>query len=188
MGFLNYYRRYVKNFSRIAKLIYDLVKMTSQPSQEAQQDRTKKGCSTNSQLPSKHPVDWTDIHQSALETLIDLIKSAPVMAYPDFQKPLVLHTDELKDGLGAVLYQYQDETLLVVAYGSRSLTPAEKNYHLHSGMLEFLALKWAICDQFRDYLYYASSFKVSTDNNPPHLCTVLIKTKRHWVALDWGAG
>ena len=46
MGFLNYYHRYVKNFSRIAKPTYDLVKMAIQPSQEAQQDRTKKGCST----------------------------------------------------------------------------------------------------------------------------------------------
>ena len=35
----------------------------------------------------------TDIHQSALRTLIDLIKSAPVMAYPDLQKPFVLYTD-----------------------------------------------------------------------------------------------
>ena len=183
MGFLNYYRRYVKNFSRIANPIYDLVKMASQPSQEAQQDRTKKGCSTNGQLPSKYPMDWTDIHQSVLETLIDLIKSAPVMAYPDFQKPLVLHTDELKDGLGAVLYQYQDETLLVVAYGFRSLTPAEKNYHLHSGMLEFLALKWAICDQFRDYFYYASSFKVSADNNP--LTYVLSSSKLNVTGLHW---
>ena len=166
MGFLNYYCRYVKSFSRIAKPIHDLVRMTSQPSQEAQQDRTKKGCSTNGQLPSRHPVDWTDIHQSALETLIDFITSAPVMAYPDFQKPFVLHTDTSKDGLGFVLYQYQDKTLHVVAYGSRSLTPAEKKYHLHSGKLEFLVLKWAICDQFQDYLYYARSFKVYTDNNP----------------------
>ena len=47
MGFLNYYSRYVKNFSRIAKPIYDLVKMASQPPQEGQQDRMKKGCSTN---------------------------------------------------------------------------------------------------------------------------------------------
>lgn len=31
--------------------------------------------------------------------------------------------------------------------------------------LEFLALKWAICKQFRDYLYYAPSFVVFTDNN-----------------------
>ena len=183
MGFLNYYRRYVKNFSRIAKPIYDLVRMASQPSQEAQQDRMKKGCRTNGQLPSRHPVDWTDIHQSALETLIDLITSAPVMAYPDFQKPFVLHTDASKDGLGAVLYQYQDETLRVVAYGSRSLTPAEKNYHLHSGKLEFLALKWAICDQFRDYLYYAPSFKVYTDNNP--LTYVLSSAKLNATGLRW---
>ena len=159
MGFLNYYRRYVKNFSRIAKPIYDLVKMASQPPEEGQQDRTKKGCSTYGQLPVRHPVDWTDIHQSALEALIDLITSAPVIAYPDFQKPFVLQTEASKDGLGAVLYQYQDEILRVVAYGSRSLTPAEKNYHLHSGKLEFLALKWAICDRFRGYLYYTPSLK-----------------------------
>ena len=47
MGFLNYYSGYVKNFSRIAKPIYDLVKMASQPPQEGQQDRMKKGCSSN---------------------------------------------------------------------------------------------------------------------------------------------
>ena len=35
----------------------------------------------------------TDIHQSALRTLIGSIKSAPVMAYLDLQKPFVLHTD-----------------------------------------------------------------------------------------------
>ena len=182
MGFLNYYRRYVKNFSRIAKPIYDLVKTPSQFPQEAQQNRTKKGCSTNGQLPAKHPVDWTDIHQSALETLVDLITSAPVMAYPDFQKPFVLHTNASKDGLGVVLYQYQDEILRVVAYGSRSLTPAEKNYHLHSEKLEFLALKWAICDQFRD-LYYAPSFKVYTDNNP--LTYVLSPAKLNATGLRW---
>ena len=46
------------------------------------------------------------------------------------------------------------------------MNKAERNYHLHSGTLEFLALKWAICEQFRDYLYYANSFTVYTDNNP----------------------
>ena len=97
------------------------------------------------------------------------------MAYPDFQKPFVLHTDASKDGLGALLYQYQDEILRVVAYGSRSLTPAEKNYHLHSGKLEFLALKWAIC--------YAPSCKVYTDNNP--LTYVLFSAKLNATGLHW---
>ena len=86
-------------------------------------------------------MDWTDIHRSALWTLINSITSAPVMAYPDFQRLFVFHKDTSKDGLGAVLYQYQDDIFRFVAYGSRNLTPAEKNYHLHSGKLEFLALK-----------------------------------------------
>ena len=52
------------------------------------------------------------------------------------------------------------------SYASRALLAAEKNYHLHAGKLEFLALKWAITDQFRDYLYYCPKFTVFTDNNP----------------------
>ncbi len=88
------------------------------------------------------------------------------MAYPDATDPYILRTDASKNGLGAVFYQKQDDVLRVIAYGSRTLTPAEKNYHLHYGKLEFLALKWAICDHFRDYLYYSSPFEVFTDNNP----------------------
>ena len=104
-------------------------------------------------------------------------------AYPNFEKLFVLHTDAPKDGLGAVLYHHQNDILCIVAYGSRTLTPAEKNYHLHSGKLEFLALKWAICDQFRDYLYYAPSFKVYTDNNP--LTYVLSSAKLNATGLRW---
>ena len=92
-SFLNYYRRYVKNFSRTAKPIYDLVKTPSRFPQEVQRDKPTKDRSNNGQLPAKHPVDWTDINQSALRTLIDSITSATVMAYPDFQGPFVLHTD-----------------------------------------------------------------------------------------------
>ncbi len=95
------------------------------------------------------------------------LTSPPILAYPDFKQDFVLHTDASKDGLGAVLYQPdKDGTLRVIGYGSRTLTPAEKNYHLHAGKLEFLALKWAVCDHFRDFLFYAPSFTIFTDNNP----------------------
>ena len=87
-----------------------------------------------------------------METLIDSITTVPMMAYPDFQKPFVVHTSASKDGLAAVLYQYQDDILCVVAYGSRSLTPGEKNYHVLSGKLEFPALKRLVCGQFQDPL------------------------------------
>ena len=183
MGFLNYYRRYIKNFSKIAKPIYDLIKITDHPSEESMREKPRQGKKNPSQLPPRHPVVWTSSHQSALDKLIDCLTCAPVMAYPNFEKPFVLHTDASKDGLGAVLYQHQNDILRVVAYGSRTLTPAEKNYHLHSGKLEFLALKWAICDQFRDYLYYAPSFKVYTDNNP--LTYVLSSAKLNATGLRW---
>lgn len=64
------------------------------------------------------------------------------------------------------------------------LTPAEQNYHLHSGKLKFLALKWAICDKFKDYLFYAPHFTVFTDNNPltyVHSTAKLNAVGQRWV-------
>ena len=60
---------------------------------------------------------------------------------------------------------------------------SREDYHLHSGKLKFLVLKWPICDQFRDYLYYAPSFKVFTDNNP--LTYVLSSVKLNATGLRW---
>ena len=68
--------------------------------------------------------------------LIHRLTSPPVMASPDFTKPLVLHTE----GLGAVLYQEEDGKLRVLGYASRTQTPSEKNYYMHTGKLEFLAI------------------------------------------------
>lgn len=75
--------------------------------------------------------------------------------------------------------------MVVTGYGSRTLTPPEKNYHLHSVKLEFLALKWAICERFQDYLYHAPHFMVYTDNNPLNyiLSTAKLNATGHrWVA------
>ena len=67
-------------------------------------------------------------------------------------------------GLGAVLYQQQDDgTTRVIAFASRSLSNFEQRYH--SSKLEFLALKWAIHERFHEYLC-GSNFEVYTDNNP----------------------
>lgn len=59
----------------------------------------------------------------------------------------------------------------------------EQNYHLHSGKLEFLALKWAICDKFRNYLFYAPSFQVYTDNPLTHVMSTakLTAVGHRWV-------
>ena len=80
------------------------------------------------------------------------------MAYPDFQLPFFITCDASNSGLGVVLYQTQDGVDKVISYASRTLSEAEKNYHLHSGKLEFLALKWAITERFSDYLHYGPPF------------------------------
>lgn len=90
-------------------------------------------------LASNHGVTWTGEHQKRLDMLIHRLTSPPVMAFPDFTKPFVLHTDASQEGLGAVLYQEQDGKLRVLGYASRTQTPSGKNYHMHAcaGILEF---------------------------------------------------
>ena len=163
LGLLSYYRRYVPNFAQKAKPLYGLATRTANTDSDKEQGNNtgKRG-----QVPSSFKIAWTEQHQTVLEKLIDHLITPPVMAYPDYQRPFIVHTDASKDGLGAALYQKQAGTVRVIAYASRSLTNAEKKYHLHAGKLEFLALKWAITDIFRDYLYYAPEFTVFTDNNP----------------------
>ncbi|XP_023201986.1 uncharacterized protein LOC111610961 [Xiphophorus maculatus] len=179
LGFLSYYRTYVQDFSRIAKPLYDLLQSKADTSQlKSPQGKTK-----GHQQSSRTPIEWTKEHQQVLEQLIDRLTKPPVLAYPDFDRPFTLHTDASQKGLGAVLYQVQDGKMRVIGYGSRTLTPAEQNYHLHSGKLEFLALKWAICDKFRDYLFYAPHFTVFTDNNP--LTYILSTAKLNAVGHRW---
>ena len=93
-----------------------------------------------------------------------------------------MNIDASGDGLGAVLYQLQDGKERVIAYASRGLRASERNYPVHK--LEFLCLKWSVCDKFHDYLY-GNEFQVRTDNNP--LTYVLSTAKldatgHHWVA------
>ena len=89
---------------------------------------------------------------------------APVLKFADYSKPFMLETDASSDGLGAVLLQEgEDGKLHPIVHGSQLLTKAENNYH--SGKAEFLGLKWAITDHFKEYLIY-QPFIVQTDNNP----------------------
>ena len=89
--------------------------------------------------------------------------SSPVLAFANYTKDFLLKTDASQEGLGVVLSQKQaDGHYHPIAYGSRALTAHGKNYH--STKLEFLALKWAITEHFKEYLY--QPFLVKTDNNP----------------------
>ena len=90
--------------------------------------------------------------------------TAPVLVLADFKKPFRLETDASKEGLGAVLIQESDDGQYhPVAFASQELKGGEPKYH--SSKLEFLALKWAVTEQFHEYLQY-QPFTVCTDNDP----------------------
>ena len=157
LGLLSYHRRHVQDFAKLAKPLTDLLLVKDEGAET--KIKTNKGS-----VHSKQKIQWGALHQAALEKLIDLVSNPPILAYPDYTSEFFLHTDASAAGLGAILYQKQSKDTRVIAYASRTLKPSEKNYH--SSKLEFLAMKWAITEKFRDYLGYADSFKVYTDNNP----------------------
>jgi hypothetical protein len=70
----------------------------------------------------------------------------------------------------------------VISYASRGLNKAEKNYPPHKR--EYLALKWSICDKFKNYLH-GQRFTVLTDNNPVSYVLTTAKldaTGHRWLA------
>ena len=108
------------------------------------------------------PVKWGPEKQNAFDKLKGLCSQAPILAYANYRKPFQVYTDASEIGLGAVISQIQEGNEPVIAFASRTLNKAERQYNAHK--LEFLALKWAITYQFYEYLY-EDIFEVFTDNN-----------------------
>ena len=177
IGFLGYYRTYVKNFSIKMKTVYDLLQVENPDGSKKTRKKSQK------QLDSRSKIQWSAEHQKVIEDMVAYLKSPAVIAYPDFSQPFVIHCDASQLGLGAVLYQKQGEETKVISFASRTLSPAERNYFLHSGKLEFLAMKWSICDRWRDYLIGGQKFEVITDNNP--LTYVLTTARLNATGLRW---
>jgi len=151
LGFAGYYRKFVKDFAKIARPLFRLLPATATK-------KYKKGA------PKTRPSwQWNQAEDEAFKELKSCLISSPILGYVDYSTPFELHVDASQDGLGAVLYQEQDGQLRVIAYASRSLNKSERNYPAHK--LEFLCLKWAITEKFNDYLY-GNTFEVVTDNNP----------------------
>ena len=88
--------------------------------------------------------------------------SPPILAYPDFTLPFLLHTDASANTIGAVLSQTQDGNECVISYWSRQLNKSERNYSTIER--EALAAVAAI-KEFYPYLY-RFQFKLVTDHNP----------------------
>ena len=165
-SFAGYYRRFVKDFFKIAKPLTELHPNTT----------VKNG----KKVKSSKPFVWQTDQQNAFDQLKEALMSHPVLGYPNYNTPFELHTDASAKGLGAVLYQRQNDKLRVISYASRGLKGSEKNYP--AAKLEFLALKWAVTEKLHDYLY-GTTFTVVTDNNP--LTYALSKAKLDATGHRW---
>ena len=87
------------------------------------------------------PFKWTGSCQEAFELIKKKLCEAPILAYPSFTRAFVV----------AILSQVQEDGRChPVAFASRALSPAEKNYSITD--LETLAVAWALA-HFRIYLY-----------------------------------
>ena len=115
LGFVGYYR-FIKRFSKIAKPLYALTKGL-----ESQSKRVAQGT----------VVMWGEEEQRAFDQLKQACIRAPILGYPDYELPFILHTDSSTEGLRAVLYQKQQGGTKVIAYASRALSKSETNYAPH---------------------------------------------------------
>ena len=165
-AFAGYYRRFVKDFSKIAKPLTELHPNT---------------CLKNGKkVKSSKPYNWGPEQEEAFQKLKNALSSPPVLGYANYASPFEVHTDASLKGLGAVLYQKQEGILHPISFASRGLKKSEKNYP--AAKLEILAMKWAVSEKYHDYLY-GNKFTVVTNNNP--LTYVLSKAKLDAAGHRW---
>ena len=137
MGLCGYYRHFIPNFSKITKTLTELQKKNA-------------------------PFEWNQRTEDAFVSLKEILTTEPLLQYPDFTRPFVLTTDASNEALGAILSQGPIGQDLPIAYASRTLNTAERNYSTTEK--ELLAIVWA-CKQYRPYLY-GKKFTIVADHKP----------------------
>jgi len=137
LGLSNYYRRFIKNFSKIAQPMFAL-------------------------LGKNVKFIWSDECEQSFNMLKDALTSYPVLRLADVSRPFLLYTDASGYAVGAILAQIDDDGKeYVVAYASRLMTKHEINYGITEK--ECLAVMFGI-KTFRNYLH-GVKFKVITDHS-----------------------
>ena len=138
LGFANYYRWFIKNFSALCRPLTDSLKKTNEE------------------------FKWTEIHQHSFEELKKAFTTAPILRHFDPSKEVIIETDASNFALGCILSQRHEGRLHPVAFHSQKMSPAERNYDIHDKEMS------AIVDTFkvwRHYCHGAKTIPVYTDHN-----------------------
>ena len=153
LGFANFYRRFIKDFSKHTQPLTNLL---------------KKGI----------PWRWEDSHKQAFAQLKVAFTSAPVLAFFDYNRKSVLETDASDWASGGVLSQYDDEgRLRPVAYFSAKHSAQECNYEIYDK--ELLAIIKAL-EEWRPELSGSQEpFEIVTDHkNLEYFTTTKVLNQR----------
>ena len=139
LGLCGFLRAYIPNFSSVAAPLTDA---------------TRKG--------EPNEVRETEVRVRAFENLKKALCSEPILKLPDLEKDFYLQTDSSQDALGAVLFQDHGGNRFPVAYASKKLTEAQRNYSTIER--EALAVYWGI-HKYSEFLM-GKHFYLLTDHAP----------------------
>lgn len=130
LGLTGYYRRFISRYAQVAAPITNLLK--------------------------KNNFLWNSEVEIAFKELKNILITAPVLIYPNFDLPFVLETDACEVGVGAVLLQNDH----LVAFYSKKLSALRQKASTYAKKL------WAITDSVRKWRHYllSGAFTIRTDH------------------------
>lgn len=137
LGLVGYYRKFIPQFSHIAKPLTTLLKKDQK-------------------------FTWTSKCEESFQKLKNSLITKPILQYPNFDEIFLLTTDASNDAIGSILSQGEIGKDLPIAYYSRTLNKAEKNYSTTEK--ELLAIVDSV-KHFRPYLF-GTKFIILTDHKP----------------------
>ncbi|UYV79636.1 K02A2.6-like, partial [Cordylochernes scorpioides] len=136
IGLCSYYRRFVRNFANKAKPLHELLKNNTR-------------------------FVWSKEQDESFQILKAALTTDPLLGHYKEEAETHLHKDASGHGIGAILIQIHEGEEKPIAYASRTLNAAEKNYSTTER--ECLAVVWAIY-KFRPYLF-GKHFTVVSDHH-----------------------
>ncbi|KII68202.1 Transposon Tf2-9 polyprotein [Thelohanellus kitauei] len=137
LGVCAFYQKFIKNFAHIASPFYRLLRKST-------------------------PWSWSESCSNAFMEIKTKLSEIPSLYHPDWKLPFILHCDASDKAIGAVISQKNGQVEKPIAFYSRILNSAERQYSTLDK--ESLALVSAI-KKFKYYLY-GKKFFVYTDHNP----------------------
>jgi hypothetical protein len=157
LGHDGYYRRFIKNFSKIASPLFVLLMKNAE-------------------------FKWTNFCQEAFNTLKHQLSTAPILRGPDWTLPFHISSDASDTAIGAVLGQEENHPPYTIYFISKNMTPAELNYTVTEN--EFLAVIYAI-NKFRHYITGYSTFVHTNHSAIKYLMNKRITNARvtRWLLL-----